>query len=54
MNHPNIAQVFRADLDTPTQLIAFFAGVLVTTAVLTIWSAITRAARATATRLGVA
>lgn len=41
----NLAQMFRADLDSPEQLIAFFAAAAVTTVLLTAWSAITRATR---------
>ncbi len=40
------AQSPRADLSRPEQLIAYFVGVIVTSAALTIWSAITRTARA--------
>lgn len=41
----NRAQMFRADLDSPEQLIAFFAAAAVTTALLTVWTVITRATR---------
>jgi hypothetical protein len=41
----NIAQVFHADLDTPTQLIVFFTVTAVAGALLSLWSALTRAAR---------
>jgi hypothetical protein len=47
----NVAQVFHADLDTPAQLVVFFATAAVTAAVLTVWSAITRTVQAVVTRM---
>lgn len=41
-------KTFRVDLNKPEQLVAFFLSAAVTAAVLTIWSAITRTARAAA------
>jgi hypothetical protein len=47
----NAAQAFHADLDTPAQLVVFFATAAVTAAVLTVWSAITRTIQTLATRV---
>lgn len=41
----NPAQMFRADLNSTEQLVAFFAAVAVTTIALAAWSAITRTAQ---------
>jgi hypothetical protein len=39
----NAAQVFHADLDTPSQLVVFFAAAAVTAVLLSFWSTLTRA-----------
>ena len=42
----NTAKPFPVDLNKPEQFVAFFLSVIVTSAILTVWSAITRTAQA--------